>query len=885
MFRRRHAAPVPRVLSAGRTAIALRRCLLLAWLGQSWEVVMPLAAAATATHAHAAPAQRQRAGIMRAEASARASSQKISEESKGVLEDGASGRQADLPSEDSSEATHKSGKGRLARRIWRQLQENQEAQHGGRQAQKAGDSQEEDAGAAAAVVVTPGGDTRVEEEGSAAARPGHVAAGHSPAALASSSESVSQRRGKESGASESKSHRAGTGAAFRNKVKTRLDSLEKSELASQKTFYRLLQRLERVEKRQDEMQKRGSELARKMDVTTHKEPAHSPASLLEVQPHVGPRDGSLLERLEKAAPAGCQRFKNGQPIYRELTPGSVKCLAGVPIYNFHKAFEGSKASSLAELLTEVKTWLVTFPSNYTDLQITEICQNPVGSLTCSWDGHPSYGGMPVVIMKGSLADLEEELSSHPDAYFVEPDHDEFADPEQPGDQAVDTSGVKCALQKLLDASSSLTPPASWGLDRLDDDGSLDCRSQELDGSTHGQGSIIWVLDTGVRVSHNEFEGRAHAAIDLSLGEHLVECRHSNDPKCALDYNGHGTHCAGTAAGKSFGVANKATIMAAKVLNDDKSGGISRFLKAMDYIIKDFAMRGKRNATVLSMSVGGKGSSPTLAESIEKAVQAGLVVVVSAGNDAEDSCTWTPASIRSAITVGATNMKDELALYSNYGRCIDILAPGTDILSASHEADDKSFTSSGTSMACPHVAGAAALALTFSPELMAQRDSSTQENVRKALLESAVKNSVLNMKPLTTNMLLSTKKFVLVNDRSSHRYMLGLTIATFIVAFLSVVVFVWQIRPRLHIAKNQRLAVLKAQMVPGARVVVVKSFLANDATRAVLQAGLKGTVRSVAKDGSIFVQFVGILEPTVVWSMNLNKLDMAEVVVGGPQESR
>lgn len=417
-----------------------------------------------------------------------------------------------------------------------------------------------------------------------------------------------------------------------------------------------------------------------------------------------------------------------------------------------------------------------------------------------------------MIMEGTLADLEQELTEHPDASFVEPDHMEFADPEEPstGPGGVAT-GVTCALQTMLDKSSSLSSPASWGLDRIDNPGSLDCRSQDLDKSTHGEGAIIWILDTGVRVTHEEFGGRAKAAIDFSLGEDLVECFKSSNERCGMDFNGHGTHCAGTAAGKTFGVANKASILSAKVLDDDKSGGISRFIKAFDYIIADFAARDKRNATIISMSVGGKGSSPSLAEAVDRAVDAGLVVVVSAGNDAEDACSWTPASVDSAITVGATNTFDELSVFSNYGYCIDILAPGTDVVSASHEADNLPSTQSGTSMACPHVAGAAALALTFEPKLHASKNKMTQANLRKVLVEGAAVGAIANLKPLTTNRLLSINSFTETRDTASKRWWLGVFLM--LVGTFGVTALVLHIRKRQSALRADHEALMASSRPP------------------------------------------------------------------------
>merc|ERR1711937_606060 len=170
--------------------------------------------------------------------------------------------------------------------------------------------------------------------------------------------------------------------------------------------------------------------------------------------------------------------------------------------------------------------------------------------------------------------------------------------------------------------------------------------------------------------------------------------------CARDAQGHGTHCAGTIGGAQYGVAKGATIHAVKVLSDSGSGSFSWFVEALDWVVT----KGQRPA-VFSASLGGSRNIGFVETAIDRATAAGVVVVVAAGNDNMDACSFSPAHVGSAITVGATRSDDNRAWYSNHGSCLDIFAPGSSITSAGVSSDSASATMSGTSMACPHVAGA------------------------------------------------------------------------------------------------------------------------------------------------------------------------------------
>jgi len=269
---------------------------------------------------------------------------------------------------------------------------------------------------------------------------------------------------------------------------------------------------------------------------------------------------------------------------------------------------------------------------------------------------------------------------------------------------------------------------SWGLDRV----GAPARSNG------GNGAHVYVLDTGVRVSHTDFGGRGIPTLDLSSGS-LVEC--GGDSSCATDAQGHGTHCAGTAAGSTFGVAPQATIHSAKVLSDSGGGEFSWSYDALDWI----ATKGERPA-VASMSLGGAAVLNAMKIAVDNAVNAGVTVVVAGGNSNTDACGFSPAFVPSAITVGSTDSMDSRSSFSNYGSCTNIWAPGSRINSAGHTSDIGSRSLSGTSMACPHVSGAAAL-------LLEQDQSLKSAGILSALLKNAVMNGISGLLSGDTNALL------------------------------------------------------------------------------------------------------------------------------------
>ncbi|KAI0405357.1 subtilisin-like protease PR1K [Xylaria palmicola] len=228
--------------------------------------------------------------------------------------------------------------------------------------------------------------------------------------------------------------------------------------------------------------------------------------------------------------------------------------------------------------------------------------------------------------------------------------------------------------------------ADWGLARLSNT-SPDSTTYTYDDSA-GEGVCAYVVDTGIDVTHSEFEGRA------TFASNQVD---SDD----TDGNGHGTHVAGTIGSKTYGVAKKVSLYAVKVLGSDGSGSNSGVIAGMDFVVSDAPSRDCPSGVVVNLSLGG-GVSSAVNEAAAAVVSAGHFMAVAAGNEAEDASTSSPASEPSVCTVGATDNTDALSYYSNYGSLVDILAPGSDIEST--WPGGKTNTISGTSMASPHVAG-------------------------------------------------------------------------------------------------------------------------------------------------------------------------------------
>ena len=293
---------------------------------------------------------------------------------------------------------------------------------------------------------------------------------------------------------------------------------------------------------------------------------------------------------------------------------------------------------------------------------------------------------------------------------------------------------------LVSISGTQTSP-TYGLDRIDE------LSLPMDGvfsypDSAGAGVHVYVLDSGINPDHVEFSGRVgtgrnfindgpigiDSLIVLNLGGIWEVLGYQPDPDAWQDCNGHGTHVSGTAVGTTYGVAKQATVHPIRVLGCAGTGAFSGIIAGMEWVAEN-----AERPAVVNMSLGA-GSNPDIDAATNALFAAGILPLVAAGNDNADACGHSPAAAVNAVTVGSTDAADNESSFSNHGTCVDIFAPGTDVVSASYSNTTGTSTLSGTSMATPHVAGAAAFILGETPSL-------SPADVTAALISNATSGTI------------------------------------------------------------------------------------------------------------------------------------------------
>ncbi|CRK59994.1 Alkaline serine exoprotease A precursor [Alloactinosynnema sp. L-07] len=285
-----------------------------------------------------------------------------------------------------------------------------------------------------------------------------------------------------------------------------------------------------------------------------------------------------------------------------------------------------------------------------------------------------------------------------------------------------------ADQVMSIAADQLNPP-SWGLDRVDQrDLPL---NQKYTYATTASNVNAYIIDTGINLTHNDFGGRAVSGRDTVDND--------ND---ATDCQGHGTHVAGTVGGSAYGLAKGVRLIAVRVLNCSGSGTNAGVIAGIDWVTANHT-----KPAVANMSLGG-GASTTLDDAVRRSITAGVTYAVASGNSNANACNYSPARVAEALSVNASDINDARASFSNFGTCTDLFAPGVNITSAWIGGAGATNTISGTSMASPHVAGAAALYLAANP-------SATPATVNAAIVNAATPNKITNPGTGSANRLLFT----------------------------------------------------------------------------------------------------------------------------------
>lgn len=300
--------------------------------------------------------------------------------------------------------------------------------------------------------------------------------------------------------------------------------------------------------------------------------------------------------------------------------------------------------------------------------------------------------------------------------------------EQAGALAHDPRVAFIEKDQIFRANATQTG-ATWGIDRIDQ-ASLPLNRSYIYSDS---GAVVnaYVIDTGIYTPHQDFKGRAVSAVDFV-----------DKDQDATDCNGHGTHVAGTIGSNTYGVAKKVKLWGVRVLDCEGSGTTASVIAGIEWVKKNHI-----KPAVANMSLGG-GASKALDAAVQASIKAGVTYVVAAGNESAKACSSSPSRVPEAITVGATTNSDARASYSNYGTCVDLFAPGSNITSLWIDSNSATNTINGTSMASPHVAGVAALYL-------AKHPSAKPAEVVAALKKGAVSGKLSSIGSGSPNLLLNT----------------------------------------------------------------------------------------------------------------------------------
>ncbi|BBN05436.1 hypothetical protein MPTK1_3g13090 [Marchantia polymorpha subsp. ruderalis] len=430
-----------------------------------------------------------------------------------------------------------------------------------------------------------------------------------------------------------------------------------------------------------------------------------------------------------------------RPHYKECSLGKGQ----VKIYNCGNIYDinGTGVVQLQNFKIPAR-YLIKLKDNETSSTVNAICDRAVSrksdmySGTCIYKYTTVWLGMLILINGGNLSQLLSKEATSVD--FVEVDG------------------------KLRVCGSTVQGnPPSWGLDRIDHFAGQSLLNGLYTSTSSGTGVHVYVLDTGIRCSHKEFryqDGRLNKTTGIPLSRCLDGFDGIQDGNGTSDCNGHGTHCAGIVGGVRTGVAKDVLLHPVRIMGCDGSGSYGALIAGLDWVSVNLI-----RPAVLSMSVSTRASI-SIDQAINNMVnRTGVIGIAAAGNLMQEACNFSPAHAASVITVGSTNSLNEMSWFSNYGPCTTMFAPGELVYSSYFQNDTSYATLSGTSMACPHVAGAAALYLSQNP-------LANPVDIRQSLMDATESNAVstTNLKPGTTTRLLNTNTkqiFYRISPRSFY----------------------------------------------------------------------------------------------------------------------